>query len=442
MRKSQRSRKTIFKSIFGTVIVYTPRHGAPCKLRDRNNNSCGGCPKWLYLKAKGGKAVQRAAGTPNFTEACAEAQRVLRSFDPEIAKAREKNEPKPGIGIEDAITQYETSLKRRSISEKYLDNCLQPLKRRDPKEYKSGRAKNTSLLDYLDHANLAVREPVTRMEQLNSDHLDAWAATWKTNDASRHLWRGLVAKFTRWARKHDHIVREPEFREPQRVKAGNRCGFFSNDQIAKLRAALPFWAARFPATANAATRLGAFIDAGRWGGMAIVDIVFLSPRLSIGPNNVLTYRRRKSGQIASVLLAPEVAARLRAIPPEPGSDSDRPFRSELSAVGDCQRWRDRFKSLCAFAGVTEIEAEGGRKIPAHPHGLRDSFAIDSLLRGVGVGNVGRSLGHASSQMTERSYLFWIKQRVDHCIEDQRMALARVQAEPEAEAQPEVPPTVN
>jgi hypothetical protein len=54
------------------------------------------------------------------------------------------------------------------------------------------------------------------------------------------------------------------------------------------------------------------------------------------------------------------------------------------------------------------------------------------------------LGHATTQMTQRSYLFWVQKRVDHCIEDQRAALARrIQVAPET-ANPEpgdVPPAL-
>jgi hypothetical protein len=39
------------------------------------------------------------------------------------------------------------------------------------------------------------------------------------------------------------------------------------------------------------------------------------------------------------------------------------------------------------------------------------------------------LGHATTVMTQRSYLQWIKKRLDHCIEDQRQALTRVQVAP-------------
>jgi integrase len=426
-KRSQKKRapKTAFTSIYGSVRVYTRRHINGCTLRDPNESGCS-CPKWLYLKPVGGRAAQKAAGTPSFTEACGDAQRILKGFDPEIAAARVITQPVPGITVESCLEKYQSALSRRSLSDQYLRNCVVPFKRRRAAEYEKGRAKNLSLLDFLDRINLVAREPVTRMEQLTSNHLDEWAVGWKTNDLSSRLWRGVVTTFLKWARTHDHISRVPEFREKQKVKRGNRCGYFTDDQYEKLCQSLPFYRMKGHAMPeNYAARLGAFMDAGRWGGMAVCDIVAFSPRVSLGANNVLTYRRRKSGQIATVLLDPAVAARLRSIPPEAGSDPDKPFRFPgTPEEGNGQLWRDRFKNLCDFAGITELETEIGVMREPHPHALRDSFAIDAITHGVRLENVAKMLGHANSQMTERAYLFWVKTREDHCIEDQRLALVR------------------
>ena len=387
--------------------------------------------------------MQKAAGTPSFAEACAQATRILDGFNPEITKAREITEPEPGIGIEACVELYGAGLRRRSLSSSHIHNCLVPFKRRNPVEYTNGRAKNLSLLDYLDRQNLAAREPVLQMEQVTSDILDEWVATWETNDLSTQVWRGMVATFMRWCRVHGHLIREPEFRERHRVKSGNRCGHLDDSQIAKLYQAIPFFKPQHMPE-NYAARLTAFVDAGRFGGMAVVDIVAFSPRLNLSDKNVLAYRRRKSGQIATVLLDPAVAARLRSIPPEKGSDVDKPFRlAGTPELQNRQLWRERFKSLCEFAGITEIETEVGGKVKPHPHQLRDSCAISAITHGVSLENVARMLGHKTTAMTQRSYLFWVKRRVDHCIEDQRAALARhAQEAPEAPSPEPTRPLVN
>ena len=442
----QRYPKTKFKTEHGTVIVYTPRHVGGCQLQDRNANLCS-CPKWIYSKPKGGKPTQHAAGTPSFTEAIAKAQELLDSFNPKVAAALAITKPKAGITIEDALALYEAALKRRSVTPKYVIGCLQPFKRRRQKEYRSrkehGRARNLSLLDFFDRANVTARDPVTRMAQLTSDHLDEWCAGWETNDASSHLWRGKVASFLKWSRMHKHIEVQPEFREPHRVRSGNRCGHFEDGQIARMYAAVPFYKMKngHPMPENFAARMTAFLDCGRYAGMAIMDIVHFQPKVSLGKNDVLVYRRHKNGQIASVLLDPKVAARLRSIPLEKGSDPTRPFRFPTTdKETNCETWRYRFQSLCRSVGITEIETEIGKKRAPNVHMLRDSFAISAICAGIGLDNVARMLGHRSTQTTQRSYLFWIAKRDDSCVEDQRKALERqAAAAQEAEPEPDIPP---
>lgn len=429
---SPSARSADFVSVYGVARVYTRRHINGCPLVAVDDNGCS-CPKWIYAKARGERARQFAAKTPSFSEALGEAQKIWKGFDPEIRAARQiVQPPAPGITIEAALEQYFAACAQRGVSASTLQNYRAPLARRSPRPSKSGRATmHMSLLDYLDHSNVAAREPIVRMEQLTSQALDRWNATWKTNDLSTHTYRGIVTTFLEWARLHGHLKTLPEFRERHRVKVGNRCGHFTNEEFARIREAVPFYRVQHQREpANYSVRLAAFVDIGRWAGMALCDIVRFRPAADLDYNNVLTYRRKKSGQIAAVLLDPAVAARLRSIPPEEGSDPERPFHfPETSEYRNKGKWRDRFQKLCIFAGVTSVETEIGDRVAPHPHMLRDTFAIDAITRGVSLDNVAKMLGHATTVMTQRSYLQWIKKRLDHCIEDQRQALTRVQVAP-------------
>jgi len=84
----ERFHKTMFRSRYGAVRVYTRRHIHGCKLISPDDQNCV-CPKWIYSKPRDGKAAQKTAGTPSFGEACEIAQRILRNMDPEIREARE-----------------------------------------------------------------------------------------------------------------------------------------------------------------------------------------------------------------------------------------------------------------------------------------------------------------------------------------------------------------
>jgi hypothetical protein len=177
-----------------------------------------------------------------------------------------------------------------------------------------------------------------------------------------------------------YLPKLPVFAERMRVKAGNRCGYFPDDQYAKLLHALPFYSSRaHRLAANYSARLGAFMDLGRWAGMAVADAVRFAPSANLGANNVLTYRRVKSTQVAKILLDPAVAARMRSIPPEEGSDREQPLRfPSISEDRSRGIWRDRFQRLCARAGITKIETKIGTVRKPHPHMLRDTTEFPLL----------------------------------------------------------------
>jgi integrase len=219
------------------------------------------------------------------------------------------------------------------------------------------------------------------------------------------------------------------------VKAGNRCGYFTPEQYQKILQAIPFYrprAGKMPE--NFAARMLAYVELGRWSGMSGADIVRFSPRENL-VGDVITYRRTKcSSQIAGPIVLPAaVAERLRHIPLEPGASPEAPFymaewatKSAHGGRGERRvrgMWRDRFQDLCRFAGIGEIKTEIGTVRRPHPHMLRDTFAIDAILRGVRLDNVAKMLGHATTEMTQKAYLFWVKQREIYCEQEQRTALA-------------------
>lgn len=434
--------KTVFASQFGTVRVYTRRHIHGCPNTSPDQQNCH-CPKWIYANPRQGRPTRTAAGTPSFTEASEQAQRILRGFDPEIRDARNLAQPAPGIPIAEALTRYYLVLGARKLSPGYLSHTVRAVfDRRRPRPNNRGkRPVNLPLLDYLDQLNLDQLTPGASIpiEQISGDRLDDWAIAWQTNDLTSKQWHTITASFFRWAAGRGHVLhpslvsrlaaRLPLFGEKLRIKAGNRCGYFSEEQMQKICSTLPFYRPRrgfFPE--HYLERLGAMIDLGRWAGMAMADIVRFTPSVNLGANNVLTYRRQKTAHVAVVLLDPKVAARLRAIPSEQGSLRQQPLRfADVPEERSRGVWRDRFQKLCDRAEIGPIETEIGTVRRAHPHMLRDTFAIDAIIRGVSLDNVAKMLGHASVEMTQKAYLFWIQKRVDHCVEDQRRALARVQS---------------
>jgi integrase len=430
--------RTVFSGQYGTVRVYTRRHIRGCLLTSPDQQHCP-CPKWIYCYPRGGKPRQESAMTPSFTEACEKAQKMLKGFDPEIQAARAIVSPtSEAITIQAAFDRYLALLRSRKLDADYLGGIVLPVfARRAPRPLqpcgkpRGRRVLNMSLLDFIDFTNRTAAVPILRLEQVSSDLLDRWTEHWESNDMTSKQWRTTATAFFKWALNHGHLIRLPVFDRGERIKQGNRCGYFTDEEQQRILAALPFYKSLTrPLPANYHARLRCFFDLGRWAGMAGCDIVLFNPKKNLGANNVITYTRRKTEQIAVIVIAPAIAARLRAIPLEPGCSAEQPFRfRDLTEDRSRGIWRDRFQKLCESAGITEIETEIGTRRRPHPHMLRDTFAIDAITRRVDITNVAKMLGHATTEMTQRAYLFWIKKRMDYCIEDQRAALARVDVAP-------------
>jgi hypothetical protein len=197
-----------------------------CPLTSPNQNGCA-CPKWIYAKARDGKAVQQVAGTPSFTEACQHAQKILKGFDPEIRAAREITTPALAIPIEAALDRYLGVLRTRGVTADYLNGSVWPTFFRRAAKRRGPQPRNLSLLEFLDRRNLQAASPVLRMDQLSSSLLEDWAASWISNDLSSSVRRTLAMGFLKWAVGRDLLQRLPNFGERRRIKKGNRCGYFS-----------------------------------------------------------------------------------------------------------------------------------------------------------------------------------------------------------------------
>jgi site-specific recombinase XerD len=280
-----------------------------------------------------------------------------------------------------------------------------------------------AFLDFIDERAGVLGRPV-RLEEVNGAMLDQWVSGWKSNDLSSKQWRDVAKGFFKWAHERELVPRVPTFDKGQTLRKGNRCGHFEDDQYARLIQTLPFYRSqRVPE--NFAARMRAFIELGRWAGMAITDIIHFDPARMLDAENVIRYQRRKTKEWAEVALYPDVAARLRSIPPEPGSLPNQPLRFSGRAEHTTEElWRLRFRKICFQAGIREVVTEHGEVRKPHTHMLRDTCAIDAISHGTDLSNVARMLGHKNIQITQRNYLYWITKRSKFCLEDQRASLAR------------------
>jgi integrase len=141
----------------------------------------------------------------------------------------------------------------------------------------------------------------------------------------------------------------------------------------------------------------AFVLFLRYSGLRIGDAI-KHRTSSLNETGKLILRTTKTDKLVSVMLPEVVIEALKSCPRASLQnwfwDGRQPLRDVRS------KWYRRLKKLFKRAGVPT----------AHPHSLRDTFAVEYLLSGMEIKNVSELLGHASIATTEKHYLSWVFRR--------------------------------
>jgi integrase len=161
-------------------------------------------------------------------------------------------------------------------------------------------------------------------------------------------------------------------------------------------------------TAIWAARVRGLFQLMRWSGLAIMDALTLKRDELIHDKAKGIYRvvtqRIKTGTHVTVPIPPNVAQELLSVQ----NENDVYFfwsgeGSKKSVVGD---WGKRF-IVPAFEAA-QIECGGHMR----SHRLRDTFAVDLLVKGIPLEEVSKLLGHESIRTTERHYAKRVQGRQD------------------------------
>lgn len=133
----------------------------------------------------------------------------------------------------------------------------------------------------------------------------------------------------------------------------------------------------------------------RFTGLRISDAVGLTSD-QVG-KDAITLRMAKTREPITVPLPDGMADMLNSLK-FPNGRYFSTGKAQLET--DTGNWRRRFSKLAKLAKVPD----------AHPHRLRDTFAVDLLSRGVSIEDVSILLGHSSVKVTERHYSPWVQAR--------------------------------
>ena len=161
-------------------------------------------------------------------------------------------------------------------------------------------------------------------------------------------------------------------------------------------------------------RIRALTELMRWMGSRIRDAVTLERnRLAhdsaTGIWSVMVYQK-KTGDPVYCPIPPDVAEALRTIPAsQKGNTNDKYFFWTGSGLPKTivSNWQRSYGKLFR---LTAIKEPGGEPKRCHPHMLRDTFAVESLLAGMRLEEVSTILGHSSVRITEKHYMPWVRAR--------------------------------
>jgi integrase len=135
----------------------------------------------------------------------------------------------------------------------------------------------------------------------------------------------------------------------------------------------------------------------RWSGLRISDAAKLE-RSKLTDDGKLFLYTQKTGQPVYVPLPPSVVKILRELP---NLENSRYFfwNGISAAETPGKEWWRTLKKIFKAGGVD-----------AHPHMLRDTFAVEMLSAGVSLEEVAVLLGHSNTRITEKHYKPWVRVR--------------------------------
>jgi len=153
----------------------------------------------------------------------------------------------------------------------------------------------------------------------------------------------------------------------------------------------------------------------RWSGLAIRDAVTLE-RARLNDEDQIFLYRAKTGTPVHVVIPADVAQELRDLPLK---NPRYFFWSGNGKPESISTWyRGHFSKMFKKAKLRHLDGTPKR---AHPHMLRDTFAVNLLIAGVPMEHVQLYLGHTSIRTTEKHYAPFVRARMDRMDEELRSA---------------------
>lgn len=415
------------------------RHRPPCTREEWDQRSCAGkgakCPILIRGTLNGSRVqLSTAKFLPPEQARDLEAARALAlewertgvpARQPEYAPVTEPSS-KAQVGsdqveVEKAVAAYMADSRDRGNSESTLQKKGSIFERRMARDPKNREAliptETTSLLRYCDQKGFRF------LYELDLNSVRDWRSTWKVNSLVRQKRQGQVIGFFWFCERAGWLPRNYASDLTRglgriQVKA-TQTGYFQPHEYKAVIDATYVYSDRPSIDKHDSSTLGgdrirALTELMRWTGLRIRDAVTLERnRLAHDPAtgiwSVMVYQK-KTGDPVYCPIPPDVAEALRTVPAsQKGNTNDKYFFWTGSGLPKTivSNWQRSYGKLFKLA---ELKEPGGQPKRSHPHMLRDTFAVESLLAGMRLEEVSTILGHSSVRITEKHYMPWVRAR--------------------------------
>src|ERR1039457_6145375 len=343
------------------VEVYA-RHSAKCPYKkNRYHRKCR-CRKWLSIAGQD----KRISAKTRFWE---QAERVAREL------CGENNSTPVGRTVSQAVHAYLDDKQQQALSRNWEGKIKRELR---------------SLEAW------CTRKAVVMLSELRLEHLEQYRKEWAGAPVRRRKrqerWRGFFSYCRRHKWADDNLA---ALLSPIKVQQSPTLPL-TKEQFARAVEAAKCYNPKAPDTEWRRQRAVAMLLLLRWSGLRLGDAARLERTALTDSGNLRLYMQ-KTGENVFVPLPPEVVLALRELG---NTNPQYFFWNGGDPVSTVKRWWSTLKTIFRAAGIPD----------AHPHQLRDTFAVECLLAGVPLDQVSILLGHSSIKVTERSYAPWVRAR--------------------------------
>jgi len=354
------------------IITVFTRHSSSCAHRsDRDYKRCN-CRKWLYVE---GSRKPVSAKTRSWAEAQRKAEELRKRREDE--QSGKQHEPDLGPKtVGDAVTLFLENKATEGHSKTW--NCV--LRR-----------------DLIDFTAWCDRKPVT-LSGIKALTVEEYRKTWTGSPSTRSQRQDRLSHFLKYCVDHGWMVQNFAARM-FRIKVPDSVTLpLTREEFERTIAAVEHYNPNALDATWRRQRALAMLLLLRWSGLRISDAAKLE-RSKLSADGKLFLRTQKTGQAVYVPLPPSVAKMLHDLP-----NLENPRYFFWSGTSDAgtpgKAWWKTLKRIFRAARLPD----------AHPHTLRDTFAVEMLVAGVTLEEVSILLGHSTTKVTEKHYKPWARAR--------------------------------